>query len=78
MPKADRLRYIEIPKEALLPADGDIVGHLDRNKFGYQGASNKAMRDWLNVMYGMTFEEKYVMDTDFEFVVKSQDTASMH
>ena len=46
MPKADRLLYIEIPKEDLLPSDGDVVGRLNRNMYGCRDASNGWMRDW--------------------------------
>ena len=40
MPKAERELYIEIPKEDLNEDDGDVVGKLNRNMYGFRDAAN--------------------------------------
>ena len=46
MPKASREMYIEIPAEDRLPNDGDVVGRLNREMYGFRTASNSWMADW--------------------------------
>merc|ERR1711994_43709 len=38
MPKVKRELYIEIPKEDLTDEDGDVIGRLNRNMYGFRDA----------------------------------------
>ena len=51
MPKAERELYIEIPKEGLNPEDGDALGRLNRNMYGFRDASNAGFRECKNVLF---------------------------
>ena len=46
MPKVKRELYIEIPKEDLSDQDGDVVGKLKRNMYGFRDAANGWFEGW--------------------------------
>lgn len=46
MPAVKRELYIEVPEEDRLPGEGDVVGRLNRNMYGFRDASNGWMEDW--------------------------------
>ena len=50
MPKAERELYIEIPKEDFCDGDGDVVGKLNRNMYGFRDAANGWFRDWQSLL----------------------------
>jgi hypothetical protein len=50
MPKAKRELYIEIPAEDLSPEDGDVVGRLNRNMYGFRDASSGWQEDWQELL----------------------------
>ena len=50
MPKAERELYIEIPKEDLNEDDGDVVGKLNRNMYGFRDAANGWFKDWQQLL----------------------------
>ena len=45
MPKAESDLYIEIPKEDLDEDDGDVVGKLNSNMYGFRDAANGRFKD---------------------------------
>ena len=50
MPKVKRELYIEIPKEDLTDEDGDVVGRLNRNMYGFRDAANGWFEDWKELL----------------------------
>ena len=50
MPVVSRELYIELPPEDKLPGDGDAVGRLNRNMYGFRDASNGWMKDWQRLL----------------------------
>jgi len=50
MPKVNRELYVEIPEEDRSPEDGDVVGKLNRNMYGFRDASSGWMRDWQELL----------------------------
>ena len=50
MPKVKQELYIEITKEDLSGQDGDVVGRLNRNMYGFRGAANGWLEDWKELL----------------------------
>ena len=50
MPKVKRELYIEIPKEDLTNEDGDVVGRLNGNMYGFRDAANGWFGDWKELL----------------------------
>jgi hypothetical protein len=50
MPMAARELYIEIPEEDKSEGEGDVVGRLNRNMYGFRDASNGWMKDWQELL----------------------------
>ncbi|CAE8666137.1 unnamed protein product, partial [Polarella glacialis] len=50
MPVAARELYVEISDEDRLPGDGDVVGRLNRNMYGFRDASHGWMEDWQKLL----------------------------
>ena len=46
MPSVKRELYIEIPAEDRCDGDGDVVGRLNRNMYGFRDASSGWQEDW--------------------------------
>ena len=50
MPACKRELYIELPPEAVGPNDGDVVGRLRRNMYGFRDAANGWLEDWQKLL----------------------------
>ena len=56
MPKCKRELYIELPPEDRTPGDGDLVGRLNRNMYGFRDAANGWSEDWQQTLGSVSFE----------------------
>ena len=56
MPKCKRELYIELPPEDRVPGDGDVVGRLNRNMYGFRDAANGWSEDWQATLGGVGFK----------------------
>jgi len=56
MPKASRRLFIEIPEEDRKPSEGDIVGLLERNMYGFRDASKGWQEDWQKLLEGEGYQ----------------------
>jgi len=50
MPEVKRELYIEIPNEDKAEGEGDVIGRLNRNMYGFRDASNGWMEDWQKLL----------------------------
>ena len=56
MPKCKRELYIELPPEDRTPGDGDLVGRLNRNMYGFRDAADGWSEDWQQTLGSVGFE----------------------
>ena len=56
MPEVRREPYVEIPEEDREEGDGDCVGRLNRNMYGFRDASNGWQDDWQQLLKSVGYK----------------------